>query len=146
MLLLLSLFSLLLAPVEDRGLGKWQFVHAESRYESGPAPRESTRQWLPAGDNRVRFVHDGVSSDGKPFHTEFTATYDGKRYPFQGGTRYDEVALYRKDASTVEQVFTLKGVVTVRATRTISPDGKRMVIEARGEGFHNHLVYRRVNQ
>lgn len=144
MLLLLSLLSLL-ASVEDRGLGKWQFVAAESRYESGPAPRESTRQWIAAGENRVRFVHDGVSADGKQFHTEFTASYDGKPYPFQGGTRYDEVALQQKDASTVEQIFTLKGVVTVRATRTISPDGKRMVIDARGEGFRNHLVYRRVN-
>jgi hypothetical protein len=144
MLLLLS-FLALSASVEDRGLGKWQFVAAESRYESGPAPRESTRQWIAAGGNRVRFVHDGISADGKRFHTEFTAGYDGNPYPIQGGARYDEVALHWKDASTVEQVFTLKGVVTVRATRTISPDGKRMVIEARGDGFHNHLVYRRID-
>lgn len=135
---------LALVAVEDRGLGKWQFIAAESRYESGPAPQHSQREWIAEGNDGVRFVHDGVSAEGKKFHTEFSAKYDSKRYPFSGGTRYDEVALYWRNPSRVEQVFTLKGVVTVRATRTISSDGKRMVIEAKGEGFHNKLVYQRL--
>lgn len=96
----------------------------------------------------VRFLHDGVSAEGKAFHTEFTAKYDGKPYPFVGGTLYNTVALHWKSADRVDQVFRKDGVATVRATRTVSPDGKRLTIEARGTGaagkrFKNLLVYER---
>jgi hypothetical protein len=141
--LTLTLLLLVAGAVEDLGQGTWRFVPAESRYESSPAPKESQRQWIADGDG-VRFVHDGVSAEGKRFHTEFRAGYDGKVAPFIGGTLYDEVALHYRNKRRVDQVFTMKGVVTVRATRRISKDGKRMVIDARGKGFHNRLVYERV--
>lgn len=148
--------TLLLAPAAldlaaqtktDRGVGKWRFLPAVSTYESGPAPRESRRQWIPDGD-RVRFLHDGISSDGKPFHTEFTAGYDGLSNPFVGGTLYNSVALRLRSPSRVDQVFRKDGVVTVKATRTISADGKRMTIDSRGtlptgKRFRNLLVYER---
>ena len=132
---------------EDRGVGTWRVVAGASTYESGPAPRESRRQWVKEGDG-VRFLHDGVSAGGKAFHTEFTAKYDGKPYPFVGGTLYNTVALHWKSADRVDQVFQKDGVVTVRATRTVSPDGKRLTIDARGNGaagkrFRNLLVYER---
>ncbi len=132
---------------EDRGLGKWRFVAEASTYESGPAPRESQRQWVKDGDG-VRFLHDGVSAEGKAFHTEFTAKYDGKPYPFVGGTLYNTVALHWKSADRVDQVFRKDKVITVKATRTVSPDGKRLTIDARGTGaagkrFKNLLVYER---
>jgi len=137
------------AEVKDLGLGTWRFAPEESKYESGPAPKESKRQWIAKGD-AVQFLHDGISADGKPFHTEFTATYDGKPAPFLGGTLYDSVALQLKSPHVVEQVFTLQRTVTVRATRTISKDGKTMTIDSRGERkdgtkFKNLLVYRRVS-
>ena len=49
----------------------------------------------------------------------------------------------------MDQVFELDGKVTVRTTRTISPDGKRMSIIARGtlptgKPFVNRMVYERV--
>ena len=131
------------AAVEDRGQGTWKFVPAESRYESAPAPKESKRQWIADGDG-VKFLHDGVSAEGKPFHTEFRAGYDGRFVPFVGGTLYDSVALFWKNPRRVDQVFTLKGKVTVRARRTISADGKRMTIDSRGKGFRNLLIYERL--
>lgn len=131
-------------PVQDLGQGTWQFLPEASRYESAPAPKESRRQWIPDGDC-VRFVHDGINAAGKPFHTEFRACYDGRFVPFTGGTLYDSVALRWKNPRRVDQVFTMKGKVTVRATRTISPDGKRMTIDARGKGFRNLIVYQRIS-
>jgi hypothetical protein len=131
------------AAVEDLGQGTWRFVAAESRYESAPAPKESKRQWIADGDG-VKFIHDGVNAEGKPFHTEFRAKYDGKFVPFVGGTLYDSVALFWKNSRRVDQVFTMKGQVTVKATRTISKDGKKMTIDSRGKGFRNLLVYERL--
>ena len=134
--------------VQDLGQGTWRFIPAESTYESAPAPKESRRQWISDGDG-VKFLHDGINADGKPFHTEFRAAYDGKPVPFVGGTLYDAVALFSKGPHKVEQVFTLKGKVTVKAVRTISKDGKKMTIDSRGSRadgtkFKNILVYQRL--
>jgi hypothetical protein len=147
-LLLVSAASLWAQRPADRGIGKWRFRKDASTYESGPGPKESTRQWVKDGDG-VKFLHDGVSMEGKPFHTEFAAKYDGKQYPFQGGSLYNSVALFLRSADRVDQVFQLDGKVTVEATRTISPDGKRMTIDSRGtlpsgKRFRNLLIYDRV--
>lgn len=150
LLLVTALFAV--AQPKDLGLGTWVFVPEKSTYESGPAPKESKRQWIAKGDkvDTVQFLHDGENAEGKPFHTEFTVKYDGKPAPFVGGTLYDAVALQLKSPHVVEQTFTLQGKVTVRATRTISKDGKTMTIDSRGarkDGtlFKNILVYRRVD-
>lgn len=138
----------MLMAVQDLGQGTWRFIPSESTYESAPAPKESKRQWIPDGDG-VKFLHDGINAEGKPFHTEFRAAYDGKPVPFVGGTLYDSVALFSKGPRKVEQVFTLKGKVTVKAVRTISKDGKKMTIDSRGSRadgtkFKNILVYQRL--
>lgn len=136
------LLLILLLALDDRGQGTWRFLPSESHYESAPAPQKSERRWIPDGEG-VRFLHDGINASGKPFHTEFRANYDGKPVPFTGGTLYDSVAIFWRNPRKVDQVFTMKGVVTVRATRTISKDGRRMTIHARGKGFHNKLIYER---
>ena len=138
----------MLMAVQDLGQGTWRFLPAESTYESAPAPKESKRQWIPDGDG-VKFLHDGINAEGKPFHTEFRAAYDGKPVPFVGGTLYDAVALFSTGPRKVEQIFTLKGKVTVKAVRTISKDGKKMTIDSRGSRadgtkFKNILVYERL--
>ncbi|MDX2181884.1 MAG: hypothetical protein SFV18_19985 [Bryobacteraceae bacterium] len=140
------LVALLLAA--DLGLGTWRFNAALSTYESGPAPKESTRVWEKAGD-QVRFRHTTVSADGRTNVTEFVASYDGSEGKVTGSSRYDTVSLKLIDDRTVEQTFRLKGEVTVRATRTISADGQRMTIVARGTNpdgkkFVNTLVYDRI--
>lgn len=134
-------------PQEDAALGTWRFVPAESKYESGPAPKESQRVWEKAGDG-VRFLHTGVAADGKPFRTEFTAKFDGKRYPVKGGGLYDSVVLERVDARTVKQTFRKGETVTVQARRVVSADGKKLTIvamgnNAQGKPFRNLLVYAR---
>lgn len=135
------------AAPEDAALGKWKFNSALSTYESGPAPRESQRIWERVGD-KAHFLHTGISQDGKSFRTEFTASYDGRDYPVDGGSLYNTVALKLVDARTVEQTFKKDGKVTVRARRTVSVDGKRLTIIAEGENaqgkkFKNTLVYER---
>ncbi len=146
--LLLLAPLLLVAQIEDRAIGTWRFVPKDSTYQSAPGPRSSTRQWVKDGA-RVKFIHDGVGADGKPFHTEFSAAYDNKLNPVTGGTLYDSVALTQRNPNRVDQTFTMKGKITVKAIRTISKDGKRMTIESRGKKsdgtiFRNLLVYERV--
>lgn len=142
------LLAIVSAPAQDdAALGAWRFLAAESKYESGPAPRESQRVWEKVGDS-VRFVHTGIGANGQPFRTEFAAKFDGKRYPVTGGGLYDSVVLERIDARTVKQTFRKGEMVTVMARRTISADGKKMTIvamgnNAQGRPFRNLLVYAR---
>lgn len=131
----------------DQAIGAWRFDSAASTYESGPAPRESTRVFARSGD-KIRFLHTGIAADGQPFRTEYTAAYDGRDYPVTGSTRYDTVSQKMIDARTVELTFRLRGEITVTARRVISPDGKQMTVLAEGKNpdgspFRNVLVYRR---
>lgn len=134
----------------DQGIGTWQFVAKGSRYESGPAPQASIRRWVEMPVGKVRFEHDGTGADGKKFHTEFLAAYDGRPVPFIGGTLYDSVALLLRDRRTVKQSFYLNGKLTVKAVRKISRNGRTMTIDSRGvkpdgSKFRNWLVYSRID-
>lgn len=135
------------AAIEDAALATWRFNSTQSTYESGPAPRESTRVWERTGE-KVRFVHTGISHDGKAFQTQFTAAYDGRDYPVEGSSLYNTVAMKLIDSHKVEQTFRKNGVVTVEAVREVSADGMRLTIIARGKNaqgqkFKNTLVYER---
>ena len=131
----------------DAAVGTWRFDAAASTYESGPAPRESTRVFERDG-GKIRFIHTGVGANGQPFRTEYTAGYDGANYPVKGSSRYDTVSQKMVDPRTVDLTFRLKGEVTVTTRRTISPDGNRMTVIAEGANsdgkrFRNILIYKR---
>jgi hypothetical protein len=143
----LVMLNALAQPDRDAAVGTWRFDAAASKYESGPAPRDSTRVFERAGD-KIRFLHTGVAANGQPFRTEYTAGYDGKDYPVRGSSRYDTVSQKMMDPNNVDLVFRLRGEVTVTTRRTISPDGKRMTVVAEGANpdgrrFRNILVYLR---
>jgi hypothetical protein len=136
------------AQVErDAAIGTWRFDAAASTYESGPAPRESTRVFERAGD-KIRFIHTGIGANGQPFRTEYTAGYDGAEYPVKGSSRYNTVSQKLIDRNHVNLVFRLKGRITVTSQRTISRDGTGMRIVADGTNpdgkrFRNVLIYKR---
>lgn len=136
------------AQVErDLAVGRWRFDAAASTYESGAAPKESTRVFEKYA-NKIRFVHTGIGASGQAFRTEYTAGYDGAKYPVKGSTRYDTVSQKMIDPRTVDLIFRLKDEVTVTARRTVSPDGSRMTVIAEGTNpdgkkFRNILIYKR---
>lgn len=132
-------------PSDDAAIGQWRFDPAASTYESGPAPRQSRRTWEIAGD-KVHFLHTGIGASGAAFRTEFTAAFDEKDYPVNGGSLYDSVSLKMVNPNVVEQIFKKNGKTTVTARRTVSPDKKRLTIiatgtNAQGKSFKNVLVY-----
>lgn len=136
------------APPQDFGVGEWRFASNLSRYESGPAPRISTRIWRQEGD-QVRFVHNGIDAGGRPFHVEFLAGYNGEAGQVTGSPMYNEVQLQWQTPYVTRQTFLNRGEAVVRATRTISKDRQRMTIlatgkRADGKPFTNRLVYLRV--
>ena len=140
--------------VVDRALGAWRYLPELSSYESGPGPAVSHRRWVSSGsagdDSAVTFVHDFTTQAGDATHLEFTAKYDGQQYPFHGSALYNTVALRWVSEHEVRQVFQLDGKTTVDATRTVSPDGQRLIIDTggtlptTGKAFRNLISYERV--
>ena len=55
---------------------------------------------------------------------EFTATYDGKEYPYKGSPLWDTIALTRVDAQTVSFTQKKDGKIALTGTRVVSKDGK----------------------
>ena len=91
---------------------------------------------------------DSLDAEGKPFHTEFTAKYDGKDYPITGDPDVDTVALKRIDANTWAEVLKKSGKEISRGQNAISKDGKTMTRtytdkNAKGEKVTNTIVYER---
>src|ERR1700730_1594174 len=64
---------------DDPNMGSWKLNEAKSKFGAG-APKNTSVVYEAAGDS-VKVTVEGVSSDGKSTHTEWTGKFDGKDYP-----------------------------------------------------------------
>src|SRR5438552_10948802 len=69
----------LTASAADMLAGTWKLNVAKSKYSPGPAP-QSNMVKFEAIDGGIKLVADGLDSQGKKTHNEYTAKYDGKDY------------------------------------------------------------------
>ncbi len=124
--------------------GTWELNVAASKFEPGPGPQSQKRIYESDG-NTVKMVLDGVDSEGKPAHSEYAASYDGKDYPMTGNPNAETIALKRIDDLTAEATLKKGGSVFATSTRVISKDGKTMTITTTGKNakgdFKNTLVF-----
>jgi hypothetical protein len=110
--------------------GTWRLNLAKSKYSPASlAPKSTTAKWVVAGDSATVTV-DSVDSQGRTVHTEYTAKFDGKDYPWRStidgkpNLTQDAVSLRRIDDYTYEIVNKLKGQVLTTQRTVISRDGK----------------------
>jgi len=135
------------AQSKDPGIGTFKLNLEKSKYSPGPAPKSLTVKLEPSGKG-VRVTTEGLTADGKPFATEFTANYDGKDYPVKGSPAVDTVALTRIDALTNTRADKKGGKVVATHKRVVAKDGKTWTVEikgtnAKGEPFNNFLFFDR---
>jgi hypothetical protein len=95
---------------------------------------------------------DGVDSQGRATHLEYTAKFDGKDYPWEGtidgrpNPGQDAIAWKRIDDRTFEVTNKLKGQVLTTMRIVIAPDGKSRTNtvsgkDAQGQTVNNTVVY-----
>jgi hypothetical protein len=89
---------------------------------------------------------DGIGSDGKPTHTEWTGKFDGKDYPVSGDPNSDTRSVKKIDDRTLE--FTAKKGSKVTTTGRIigAADGKSRTVtvsgaDPTGNKFSSTAVY-----
>ena len=115
----------------DPVVGTWELNVSKSKMTPGPLPKSQTRVYRIMGTQETS-IQKGVDAEGKPTLVEFTATYDGKEYPYKGSPLWDTIALTRVDAHTVSFTQKKDGKIALTGTRVVSKDGTTMTITGKG--------------
>jgi hypothetical protein len=126
----LSLAVLLVAAAavmaaEDGNIGTWVLNEGKSKI-SGTA--KNTKVVYEAAGDSVKVTVEGVDSDGKAVHNEWTGKYDGKDYPVTGGADGDTRSLKRLDAHTLALTDKLNGKLYITGKITLAADGKTRTV------------------
>lgn len=129
---------------DDVQIGTWKLNEAKSKFGAG-AVKNTNVVYEAAGDN-VKVTVDGVGSDGKPSHSEWTGQFDGKDYPVTGDSTTDTRAYKRIDDHTLALTNKKDGKATLTGRISVSADGKTRTVttsgtNAKGEKVSSTAVY-----
>ena len=124
----------------DPLMGTWKFNSAKSRYTPEPPLRSSIIRREPA-PNGLHYTNDGVDGQGKAFHTEYTAYFDGKDHAIAGDADRGSIALHRISSRLVDTINRRDGKITARGRWMVSPDGKVMTMIIQGPPDQSPVRY-----
>jgi hypothetical protein len=111
-------------------MGTWKLNEAKSKVSSG-TPKNTTVVYMVAGD-KVMVTVDGIGSDGKSTHNEWTGKYDGKDYAVTGDPNSDMRSVKRIDDRTLELTVKKGDKVTATGRIIVSADGKSRTVTLSG--------------
>ncbi len=114
----------------DAFMGTWKLNEAKSKLAPGET-KNNTVVYEAAGDS-VKITVDGVDSDGKPTHTEWTGKFDGKEYPVTGDPIADMRSYKMVNDHTLELSNKKNGKTTMSGKIVISDDGKSRTVTTSG--------------
>src|ERR1700692_3572611 len=115
---------------DDANMGTWKLNEAKSKFSPG-APKNTSVVYEAAGDS-VKVTVDGVGSDGKPSHNEWTGKFDGKDYAVTGDSNDDMRSYKRINANTLALTNKKDGKVTLSGRIVVSADGKTRTVTISG--------------
>lgn len=134
------------AMAADMLAGTWNLNVAKSKYSPGPAPQSNTVKFE-AVDGGIKLTANGVDSQGRKTHNEYTAKYDGKDYPTKpmldgkpNPNGADAVSYKKIDDYTYEVTTKLKGKPLNVARHVISKDGKTRTVTTTGTNAQGQKV------
>ena len=129
---------------DDAFTGTWKLNEAKSKIAPN-APKNNTVVYEAAGDN-VKITVDGLGSDSKPTHDEWTGKFDGKDYPVTGNPNSDMRSYTKIDEHTLEFNVKKGGKITTSGRVVVSADGKSRTVttsgtDSQGKKFKSTAVY-----
>src|SRR6266550_2455443 len=129
---------------DDAFTGTWKLNEAKSKMVPN-ASKNNTVVYEAAGDN-VKITVDGIGSDGKPTHDEWTGKFDGKDYPVTGNPNSDMRSYTKIDEHTLEFNVKKGGKITTSGRVVVSADGKSHTVttsgtDSQGKKFKSTAVY-----
>jgi hypothetical protein len=146
--------SVLLAQTKDPYIGVWKLNVAASKYDPGPAPKESARTVEDWGGGLILVTGRGTDAQGNPTWGDYVFRFDGRDYPYASSPSTNTppgpatISYKRIDASTFENTVKRGGKVTGTNAYTVSKDGKTLTqrqksTNAQGQPANNVLVWER---
>jgi hypothetical protein len=130
----------------DQIVGVWKLNVKKSNYVPGPAPGEQTRTYTEQKGG-IRGTIRTVFSGGKETIVIYPVDYDGKEHPVEGSPDMDGIEMKKVDQSTSESKLINADKVIGVARRSVSDDGKSMIITyegmLEGEKVKNTAYYER---
>ncbi|MGA8541135.1 MAG: hypothetical protein WB566_16655 [Terriglobales bacterium] len=142
--LAMCLIAVAVAFASDPYMGTWKLNEAKTKFPPGAA-KNHTVVYEAAGDN-VKVTVDGVDSEGKPTHNEWTGKFDGKDYPLVGDPNADTRMYKKVNARTMDLTNKKGGKVTATGRIVVSADGKSRTVtvtatDAKGMKIKSTAVY-----
>ena len=129
---------------DDPQMGTWKLNEAKSKIGAGN-PQNNTVVYTADGDN-VKVTVDGIDSDGKATHNEWTGKFDGNDYAVTGDPTSDMRSYKKIDARTLEITVKKDGKVTTSGRIVVAADGKSRTVtttrtDASGKKSTSTAVY-----
>ena len=123
-----------LCAADDPQMGTWKLNEGKSKLNPDTTKNTSV-VYAPAGDS-VKVTVDGVDKDGKPTHSEWTGTFDGKDYAVTGDPTSDTRSYKKVDDHTLSFSAKKGAAVTLTGRIVVAADGKSRTVTtaATGEG------------
>ena len=125
-IVMFCLSALALGHAADANEGTWKLNEKKSKIAAG-ASKNTSVTYTAVGDS-YKCVTDGNDGSGKPMHSEWTGTFDGKDYPVTGDTGSDTRSMKKVDSRHYRLVNKKGGQETVTGAVEFSPDGKTRVL------------------
>ena len=130
-----------------RGLARGKSNLEKSTYSPGPKPTTATTIKIEPSADGMKTTFDGMTPEGKPFHTEAVGAFDGKDNPVKGALLPNTTVAYKRiDGRTFEAQTKVDGKPTTTARVSVSADGKTLTAtisgkNAKGETVNNVIVH-----
>ena len=137
-LLAVLVFFSVTAIGADMLAGTWKLNVAKSKYNPGPAPQSNTIKFESI-EGGIKLAADGLDSQGKKTHNEYTAKFYGKDAPTKpmldgkpNPNAANAVSYKKIDDYTYEVTAKLNGKTLNVARHVISKDGKTRTVTTTG--------------
>ena len=130
----------------DMFSGTWKLNLAKSKFNPGPGPKSNMQKIDPVAGG-MKVVTDGMNTEGKKTHNEYTVKFDGKdsaEHPMVDGKANpngaDMISIKKIDDYTYEATTKQKGKVLTVTKNVISKDGKTRTATATGKNGQGQAV------
>lgn len=123
----------------DPKLGTWLFNVERSHLINAP-PKTYTRTYTLTAQGSIQAVYDVVYLNGTKASMRYTATSDGKDYPFIGSRFGDTVSVIASDPHRFMKTIKKAGVVALIEEGVISADGRTLTVTMRLPGESEGVI------
>jgi hypothetical protein len=130
LILATALISLSAQAAGDPLAGTWELNLEQSKFSPSPPPISKTVTYEMTGQQE-KMIAKIIDAKGNPIVRQFSASRDGKDYPYEGWPVAETISMTPVDTFTVNYSMKKAGEIVVTGTRVVSQDGKTLTVSTK---------------